>query len=238
MPASTAVVLVEPNRKSLRNGLLPIGTPSRALTSHPREPGCALPAAHDAGRAAVGRTVFGRVLGGAVEQHRCYDGSLVAFRHGSAQITVVGSADPFRNDRLYEFNNAKLALGLLSGAPRLIWLDLHHPERRPGYVDDPALAGQSAAPPSLGPQPSGASDRDFPLPGGSEPEPGGEPQGGGPGDGGDGGNPLAEAFPPWTYASALLIALAALLLAAARARRRNGFLARGRCCGVLDAGRR
>jgi hypothetical protein len=136
----------------------------------------------------------------------------------------VGSADPFRNDRAAEHGNAKLATALLTGAPRLIWLDLHHREPPPGIDNDPALAGGPAAPPSLRPrQPGDPDDPDFPVKGkGAEPPPPGQGNvGGDDGDQSDNEppNPLWSAFPPWTYVATALLVLGAVALAVAMARR-------------------
>ncbi len=217
LPASTRVVLVDPSDATLANGRLPIGVFNRYLTAHAVAPDCALPSARDAGTAAVGRSEFTDLDpdAGATELNRCYGGSLVEFTREQTTVTVVGAADPFRNDRIGEHHNQQLAVALLSRSPRVVWLDLHRREQQPGYVDDPALAGQPAAPPSLGP---GSPDPDFPLKPTAPPPDGGD--NGDPGDFGSGGsNPLWQAFPAWVFAAAALIALAFVMLALARARR-------------------
>jgi hypothetical protein len=218
LPASTKVVLVDPSDATLANGRLPIAVYDRNLVAHAAAPACDFAPARDAGVAGVGRSVYTDLdpSAGADELHRCYGGSLVEFTRQQTAITVVGAADPFRNDRIGEHGNERLAVGLLSRSPRVIWLDLHRREQQPGYVNDPALAGQPAAPPSLGP---GSPDPDFPLPP-TEP-PRRRANGNDDGDGGSGGssNPLWEAFPPWLFAAIALLGLAAVLLAFARARR-------------------
>jgi hypothetical protein len=191
----------------------------RALRARAIAPACDLPEMRDAGAAAVYRSVFTAVdTDLARELYRCYGGAVVVFQRALAQTIVVGAADPFRNDRIGEHRNAQFAVGLLAAVPRVIWLDLHRREAPPGYVDNPRLAGQPAAPPSLGP---GTPDPDFPLRGGgSQPEPG-APQapGGGGGEGAGGSNPLWQAFPPWLFGMVALLALALLLFALARGRR-------------------
>jgi hypothetical protein len=221
LPSTTKVVLVEPDLKTIINGLLPLMGTDRALVSEVSGPGCTFAPAAQAGSAGVRRTRYGRVDEGR-ELARCYDDSLVVFTRGSTQITVVGSADPFRNDRIDENNNAKLVTGLLTGAPKLIWLDLHRREPPPLVNEDPALAGDPAAPPSLRPRSSGEPvDPEFPVKGGNDT--GGQPAGGGgSADGGGGGdppNPLWQAFPPWVYVASALVALIFVMLALAQARR-------------------
>jgi len=219
LPATTNVVLVDPSDSTLANGRLPIAVFNRNLVAHTAAPACDFPAVRDAGVAGVGRSVYTDLdpSAGSDELHRCYGGSLVEFTRQQTAITVVGAADPFRNDRIGEHGNQRLAVGLLSRSPRVVWLDLHRRDQQPGYVDDPALAGQPAAPPSLGP---GSPDPDFPLP------PTGPPRRrANDNDDGDGGslggasNPLWSAFPPWLFAAIALLGLAAVLLALARSRR-------------------
>ena len=86
-----------------------------------RPPGCTLPAATVAGAARLGGTQY-TSANAAVS---CYDGTLLALPAGSApgagRITVLGSADFLTNARLDQQGNAALAIGLLSGQPRLTW---------------------------------------------------------------------------------------------------------------------
>jgi hypothetical protein len=91
-----------------------------------RSPGCRLPAARRAGRADAGLISYdvdGTSLGSAV---RCYarDGrpSLVQGQVGGQLVTLVGSGSGFTNSRLDDEGNAALALGLLGGHDRLVWL--------------------------------------------------------------------------------------------------------------------
>jgi hypothetical protein len=218
LPASTKVVLVDPSDSTLDNGRLPIAVNGRNLAAHAVAPDCDFAPARDAGVAAVGRSDFTGLdpTAGATELHRCYGGSLVEFTREQAAITVVGAADPFRNDRIGEHHNEQLAVGLLSRAPRVVWLDLHRREQQPGYVDDPALAGQPAAPPSLGP---GSPDPDFPLPPTAPPRRRSNAGDDGGGGSGGGSNPLWQAFPPWLFAALALLGVGFVLLALARARR-------------------
>jgi hypothetical protein len=216
LPATTRVVLVDPSDTTLGQGRFPISVIHRYLVAHTDAPGCELAAARDAGPAGVGRSVYSNVdpETGEHELNRCYGGSVVEFSRQLTSITAVGSADPFRNDRIGEHGNQQLAVGLLSRSPRLVWLDLHRREQQPGYVDNPGLAGQPAAPPSLGP---GSPDPDFPLPPTGPASRGNGDQGGT--AGASAPNPLWEAFPAWLFAAIALIALGFVMLALARARR-------------------
>jgi hypothetical protein len=220
MPSSTRVVLVNPGGSTLVRGLLPFGVADTTVATRVVAPGCAVPMAREAGVAAVLHTSYGVLRAGeldaATPEYRCYGGGLVSARRGGVELVAVGAADPFRNDRGREHGNATLADALLTAAPRLVWLDVHRREPQPGYVDNPALASQAPAPPSLGP---GSPDPDFPLAGGGTyPEPGLSGGGEGSAPGGR-GNPVWQAFPPWAYPAAALVALALVLLALARARR-------------------
>ncbi|MER7275533.1 DUF4350 domain-containing protein [Dactylosporangium sp. NPDC000244] len=228
LPSSTRVVIVEPNASAIVGGLLPMRGTSRNYIAKTAAPGCSYAPAAKAGTAAVVRTRYGSLdedLGREVA--RCYADSLVVYERAAVTVTVVGSADVFRNDRIGEHGNAALATGLLTAAPRLIWLDLHRREPPPGITNDPALAGASGAPPSLRPvdpsNPADPADRDFPQPGqratgnqptsqanskNEDPKPPQEPP-----------NPLWSAFPPWTYVATALVVLGVIALAVAMARR-------------------
>jgi hypothetical protein len=212
LPASVRVVLVAPSGRTLDLGRLPAEVQRSRFAARAVRPGCRYAPATAAGTAGVLRLRY--ASGIALES--CYQGSLTVLRRGASQVTLVGADDPFRNDRIGEHGNAALATALLGTAPVVIWLDLHHPEKRPGYVDNPALAAGSPAPPSLGP---GSPDPDFPLPDGTATR---RPKGGQNSNKTDERNPLWRAFPPWVFAAVALIALAAVLLALARARRLGG----------------
>lgn len=220
LPATTRVVLVAPEGGDLANGRLPFGAVDQRLASAVAEPGCGLSAAVTAGPAAALRIRYDRV--GALyarERHRCYDDGLVVARWYRTELVAVGANDPFRNDRIDEHGNAALATGLLGERRRLVWLDLHEREPRPGYDPNGTLPG---APPSLGP---GSPDPDFPIPSDAPDGPnddGGDDGLDGDGDGAQGGdaaNPLWGAFPPGLWALLALLLVAGLLLALARGRR-------------------
>lgn len=227
LPASTHVVAVEPSRQTLLRGRLPIRGTDRALASGVSAPGCDDRTAAGAGPAGVRRTRYGPVDSAAEQQiARCYDDSLVVFSRGWTTMAVAGSADPFRNDRIGEYGNAKLAVGLLTTRPRLVWVDLHHREAPPEPEDNPYLGGPTLSPtgtarPTAGP----TSTRTTPTAGTgrrSTPAEPASPQGGEGGQAADPPNPLWRAFPAWTYVAAVLLAVAFLLYALARARRMGG----------------
>jgi hypothetical protein len=218
LPESTRVVLVAPDRQVLGRGRIPASVTENRIQAMSAEPGCEWPAVRDAGTARVVRTRYVAASENGTE-HYCYRGSVVTFHRGAATVTLVGADEPFRNDRIEELDNARLAVALLAGAPKVVWLDLHEHEPAPEYIDNPALSSAPDAPPSLGP---GPGDPDFPIAGGTQPGETGQPglpdanrPEGSPG----GRNPLWQAFPQWTYALTVLLTVALLLLAIARARR-------------------
>jgi hypothetical protein len=105
----------------------------------PVRPGCPLPAAAVAGDAAMGGVLL-RVSGApangapaatpsgtpAAAAGECYrvDGhpTLVRYQAGGRTVTVLGSGVPLSNAALAHRGNAALALNLLHGSPRVIWL--------------------------------------------------------------------------------------------------------------------
>jgi hypothetical protein len=97
-------------------------------------PGCPLPAAAVAGDAAMGGVLL-RVSGApaatpsgtpAAAAGECYrvDGhpTLVRYQAGGRTVTVLGSGVPLSNAALAHRGNAALALNLLHGSPRVVWL--------------------------------------------------------------------------------------------------------------------
>jgi hypothetical protein len=87
------------------------------------EPGCDLAAATLAGNADMGGGELSTTLPGA---QRCYpvDGhpTLIRYRQAGREITVLGTGAPFTNQDLGDLGNASLALNLLGGHQRLVWL--------------------------------------------------------------------------------------------------------------------
>lgn len=87
-------------------------------------PECADPLASQAGPAAVRHTRY--AVG--TPNRDCYGGGLVSVGPPDGEIVVVGASDPFRNRRIDEHGNAALAVGLLAGFSRVVWVDVHAPE--------------------------------------------------------------------------------------------------------------
>lgn len=216
MPASTTVVLVRPEGKTMGRGGLPGRVTGNRWAGTTAAPGCGYGPAREAGVAGVRRTAYRSAL----PLDRCYDDSLVRVAHDDTTVTFVGSADPFRNDRIGEHGNARLAVGLLAGAPRLVWLDLHGDEPGPKVHDKNARGlDESPAPADLGP---GSPDPDFPVP-----DPDGTRRDGRPEErdedeqeqAGSSGPSVFDLFPTAAWTVLALLCVAALLAAAARARR-------------------
>ena len=226
LPDPVRVVLVAPGRAELAAAGLDVDVLGPRWTAAAPQPGCSIDYASAAGPAAVQRWRYGAA---SVEAVRCYDDGLVELRTGRTAVTLVGAADPFRNDRADEHGNHALARGLLARTPAVIWLDLHEREPAP----DPDGTAQPTGPAQSGGDRDGGDEDDADGSRGDqggEDAPPGEPGGdqeGGEAEGGQargGGNavtdsPLARAFPPAVWATVALLALAALALAAASARR-------------------
>ena len=219
LPPEVRVVMVTPGKAELESAGLDVAVGGPRWTAAAPRPGCATDFATAAGPAAVQRWRYGVANHPAV---RCYGDGLVEVRTPRAPMTLVGAADPFRNDRVDEHGNRLLARGLLARTPAVIWLDLH--EREPAPDDDtgqPTESGQQ--------EPGGTGDDtggDRPGEDSPQDDHGGDPQAGDQqgNDSAQGGNavtdsPLARAFPPAVWATLALLALAALALAAASARR-------------------
>ncbi|MET7417575.1 DUF4350 domain-containing protein [Dactylosporangium sp. NPDC005555] len=229
LPGTTRVVAVEPSRQTLLRGQLPLTVGRRAFAGSVSAPGCDYRPAAEAGPAGILRTRYGPVNPAAEDElARCYDGSLVVFSRGFTTMTLVGSADPFRNDRIGEAGNATLAVGLLTTRPRLIWVDLHHREAPPKAPEQARATGAPTPTraPTAGPTavptpdpglPSSTASRTRGAPSTSAEDE--QQQGAG---SGEPPNPLWDAFPAWTYVAAALLVVAFLLYALARARRMGG----------------
>ena len=139
---AAAIVLVQADSDSL----LAVGSDLVPLLRddvEDREPGCDLPAAARAGRAAIGGVEYGRIDARAAPLTLCYRRndtkrvpSAPLVREG--RVTALGAGDFLTNDRLDDDGNAALALGLLGERRDLVWF-------RPS-LDDPALAGGGSKP--------------------------------------------------------------------------------------------
>ncbi|MEU7908134.1 DUF4350 domain-containing protein [Actinoplanes sp. NPDC049118] len=224
LPPQIRVVLVAPDAEQVRLAGLDIAVGGPRWTAAAPQPGCATGFVNTAGPAAALRRSYDPHGYDAV---RCYQDGLVEFRTARASMTLIGAADPFRNDRADEHGNQALAAGLLARESRVIWLDLH--EREPDPVADPFP--QEDPDPVTTPDGEPGDDTGDGESGNGRPgddrqdDPAGDPQDGGQdGEAQGGGNavtdsPLARAFPPAVWATLALLALAALALAAASARR-------------------
>ncbi|MBW6435784.1 hypothetical protein KZ829_18745 [Actinoplanes hulinensis] len=126
LPRGTNIVAVAPSELTLRRIDWPVSVEGSHWTSTVTDPGCADPVATAAGPAAVRRTEYQADVG-----TTCYAGGLVSFSHNGLFVTVAGSPDPFRDDRIAEHGNAPLAVGLLSRDTRMVWLDVHEPDVTP-----------------------------------------------------------------------------------------------------------
>jgi hypothetical protein len=230
LPSTTRIVLVAPGSSSLRAAGLSVTAQGRRWTTKAVGPDAEqdLPCLIDEARAAGPAAALRQRYHG--PGPACYGNGLVRAYDLNAEMLVIGAGDPFRNDRIREHGNERLAVGLLGTRDRVIWLDRHRLEPPPLYhstgPDGPD------APPSLYPDgdlrtsgPGAPDGGDPPGPGQTRSPPSGGPTSGGgsTGDGGqaspDRGNPLFEAFPPWFWAMLALLAVAALITALWRARR-------------------
>ncbi|WP_305789414.1 DUF4350 domain-containing protein [Symbioplanes lichenis] len=209
LPSRVRVVLVAPDGDQLDDAGLTVGVDGPRWTAAAPAPGCTADFAQ-AGPAAAARLRYDAAGYSPVS---CYTGGVVEF----GGLTLVGAADPFRNDRTDEHGNAELALALLARADRLIWLDLHErekPEPPPPAPTEDEPEPQETIPDDEPAGPDPWDDNGQPAP----PGPGEQPA---PQAGGEEGapNPLRDGFPPALWATLALLALAAIALAAASARR-------------------
>jgi hypothetical protein len=143
LPASTRIVLLAPGGYTLASGRIPVSGAGTRWATKAVGPGCALPEARGAGKAAVYRVHYLPSPGQA--SLRCYHDSLLRLRLNLAELVIVGASDPFRNDRIGEYGNAALATGLLSQYPRVIWLDLHGNEAAPSGGGTGAFGGSGGS---------------------------------------------------------------------------------------------
>jgi hypothetical protein len=214
MPASTNVVMVRPGNDTLVRGYLPARVRTDRWASTTANPGCGYGPAVQAGRAGVRRSTYVTRF---EPLENCYAGSLVVGApHRKTTLTLVGSADPFRNDRIGEHGNADLAVGLLSGKPRVVWLDLHGDEPGPKVHEGEPGLDDSPAPADLGVDGNGEPDPDFPIP---DPDAEQPQQDDDPPPVAAGGPSMFDLFPATAWTVLALLAVAAVLAAAARARR-------------------
>ncbi|NUO59287.1 MAG: hypothetical protein HOV71_25035 [Hamadaea sp.] len=227
MPPSTRVVLVEPDNGVLTRSGAPLEQVDRRWATVAVPPGsCPITGLQQAGPAAVRHSAYAPYD----EGRSCYEQGVLQVRWQLAEVIAVGSADPFRNDRLTEHDNLGFALGLLSQQPRLVWLDVHETEPGP-KVDPNATPGSDGVPPSLAPGGDGSGEGEGSGDGqgsgsgsgtgsGGTGESSGEPSGQPEGSASQPDPPtLFDALPPWFWATLAGLAVLVVLLAVAAARR-------------------
>jgi hypothetical protein len=197
VPAGTRVVILAPRAAALGDAGLDV------TVAGPRWTAAVVPSGCGGGPAAVLRWRY-RAPG-----RSCYRGGVLELPANGSTVTLVGASDPFRNDRLAEHANDALAVGLLSRTPRVVWLDLHARERPP---DEPLPPQAETAPQHATPTPGGRSPTAHAPPGDDGDRGGGDQNGASP-------PPEKSLFPPAVWATLALLALAAIALAAAHARR-------------------
>ncbi|SBT54764.1 DUF4350 domain-containing protein [Micromonospora narathiwatensis] len=198
LPPGSRLVLVDPSRWLLAGLDVPLTPAERRWATRATSPDadgrrCPLAEADRAGTAAADRQRY--ATRGSATADRCYSGGLVRVRWRT-ELVVIGTSDPFRNDRIDEWGNRALATGLLGGDRPLVWLDL------PGATPAPGGPGWSPGTDGDG-RPTRPSQR--------------------PDDRADSpqhqDNPLWDAFPTWFWALLVQLALAGLLVMLWRARR-------------------
>ncbi|MER5332995.1 DUF4350 domain-containing protein [Micromonospora sp. NPDC002717] len=230
LPSATRLVLVDPPRRVLDAIPLPVEPAGRRWAAQAVEPDarglpCPMPELRQLGRAAVGLQRYAVTPGGSAPVQFCFDGGLARLLRVPESVVVVGASDPFRNDRIDEWDNRAFATALLGGAGRVVWLDLD------GQAPPPTFGSGTSGSPAWSPTPGGSTEYGGPGggrpggPGGGNGNPGG-PGGGSDDDGDDSHadssdppNPLWSAFPGWFWALLVQLAVAALLAALWRARR-------------------
>ncbi|WP_412541738.1 DUF4350 domain-containing protein [Longispora sp. K20-0274] len=95
-----------------------------------------------AGDAAVGRVRY--AIDGA---RSCYEGHVAI----DGNLVIVGAADPFTDERIGEYDNARLAMALIGPSRNVAWLDLHSlvkpsPSPTPTLPPVPRICGTPGVP--------------------------------------------------------------------------------------------
>ncbi|MEU2661856.1 DUF4350 domain-containing protein [Micromonospora sp. NPDC007220] len=239
LPSTTRLVLVDPSRRVLEAvRLLPVQPAGRRWAAQAVGPDarglpCPLPELRQLGRVAVGLQRYALAPGASAPVRFCFADGLALLPRVPESTVAVGASDPFRNDRIDEWDNRAFATALLGGPGRVVWLDLDGPEPPPVFGDG------SSGSPAWSPTPGGSTGYGGPGSGtgtgtgdgtgdgrpGGPADPGGETDDDSEGRGDnradrpDPPNPLWSAFPGWLWALLAQLALAALLAALWRARR-------------------
>jgi hypothetical protein len=228
LPTGSMIVAVNPSASALRRSGWPATVSRTYWNTGVAAPICGDRIASDAGPAAVRKTEY-RTDRGTV----CYNGALATFKHSWYNVTLVGSPDPFRDDRIAEHGNAALAVGLLAQHKRVLWLDVHERDRATPTPPPPTPTRTRYAPDPddtydgpLGPGETYADDGYYddeasPYPGDGVGEGDGEGEGEADSEAGGGfqPDPLVQDLPPALITALILLALILLALAFAAARR-------------------
>ncbi|MFY1598291.1 DUF4350 domain-containing protein [Micromonospora sp. WMMD737] len=237
LPSTTRPVLVDPSRRVLEAvRLLPVQPAGRRWAAQAVGPDarglpCPLPELRQLGRVAVGLQRYALAPGASAPVGFCFADGLALLPRVPESTVAVGASDPFRNDRLDEWDNRAFATALLGGTGRVVWLDLDGPEPPPVFGDG------SSGSPAWSPTPGGSTGYGGPGGGTGTGDGTGDGRPGDPADPGgesdddsedrsedradrpDPPNPLWSAFPGWLWALLAQLAVAALLAALWRARR-------------------
>ena len=123
------LLIVAPSPRALRDLTSDVAVAARAPVAS-RAPGCTWPGARLAGPADMGGLLLRSAAPGG---WRCYPvsraagepgryASLVRYRSGGRIVTVLGTGAPLTNRYLGRDGNASLALNLLTGDSRIVWL--------------------------------------------------------------------------------------------------------------------
>jgi hypothetical protein len=138
-PDSRTLAVLAALPRSPHQAAAPGTTVAGAAGDRTVPPGCPLPAAQAAGNAVLGGVLMRDAAPGAWQCYRL-DGhpSLVRYLSAGRSVTLLGSGQPLSNAGLARQGDAALALNLLAGSRRIVWLV-------PGQPAAPGAAG--AAPP-------------------------------------------------------------------------------------------
>jgi hypothetical protein len=128
------IVMVRPGLAAQLASGAPMGGLGDRWATKAVAPRCPERFAADAAIAAVFHSSYAPYSsdGGPYITMNCYSGGLVGGRFNGLDVVFVGASDPFRNSHIDEYGNSALALGVLSGPDRLIWVDVHDQERATG----------------------------------------------------------------------------------------------------------
>ena len=133
-----AVLAALPQAVSHRGAAAPGTTVAGTAADRAVRPGCPLPAVQAAGTAVLGGVLMRDAAAGAWQCYRV-DGhpALVRYLSGGRSVTLLGSGQPLSNAALARQGDAALALNLLAGSRRIVWL----------VPAQPALPGTAGAGP-------------------------------------------------------------------------------------------